>query len=330
MRLTPMIRGLAAGAIATFVAGCGSGSTPSVTTAQNSHTLSIQHGVPMRALPGPAVTGVLMVPAMVPNEGPGYMAAGVTKKVFVADIQHNQVLIFNAVTGKQIGKITQSVNAPVGLAIDTKGTLYVSNLGNTTITEYPLGKFKPSFTITSGLSSNYGIAVDSKGNVFASNLGNNTVTGFHPGKNAAFETITINGQPVGMGEDSNDTLYVASDSTNQVFIVKTGTKIPKPLSLSGLSGPICVTIGAKDDVYVSDFASNVVTVYPAGKSTPSETITNGINQPTFNGIVEGQLFFQSDQTGPVNGYKGTATSPYVTISGITQPMGIAGWPRQPQ
>lgn len=330
MLLAPVTRALAGGAIVILIAGCGSASTPSVMTGQSLHMNSIQHSVPMRALPGPALTGPIMVPAVAPKNGPGYIESGATKTVYISAAGSNEVLLYNAVTGKATGKITQGLNVPFGLAIDAHGTLYVANLGNNTITEYLLGRVKPSFTIKNNLDGPYGVAVDSKGNVFASNLNNNTITGFHHLSQKTFETFSISGQAVGLGEDSHNTLYIASDSTNQVYTVATGTTSPVALTLSGLAGPICPSIGALDRLYVSDFGTSQVTVYPFGKSSPTETLTSGLTAPTFNGLVAGGLFFQTNQGGTVVAYKGTSTTPYLTISGISEPTGIAGWPRQAQ
>src|SRR5579862_7882769 len=155
-------RALAGSAVVILMAGCGSGSTPTVGSGQTLYPNSVQRGVPMRALPGPIVAGPLMVPAIAPNNGPGYIEPGVTKIVYVADPNDSKVDLYNAVTGKSIGTITQGVSSPCGLAIDAHGTLYVSNIANNTITEYLHGRVKPSFTIKTGLSSNYGVAVDSK------------------------------------------------------------------------------------------------------------------------------------------------------------------------
>ena len=330
MLFAPVMRALTGSAALLLIAGCAGGSAPVVSTGQSLYSQSSQHNTLMKTLPGPAVAGPIVVPAVARDNGPGYMSTLPAKILYVADANDNQVLLYDPTKSSPtvIGKITQGVSAPIGLAIDSAGTLYVSNIGNNTITEYPHGHLKPSFTITGGLAGNYGVAVDSHGNVFASNLNNNTITGYHHLVATPFKTVPISGQPVGLAEDSKNNLYIASDSTNQVFLLKPGTKTPNALPLSGLNGPIGPTIGAKDRLYVSNFAVNQVAVYAAGGTSPLYTISSGINQPTLNGIVQGQLFFQSDQTGPVNGYKYQQTSPYSTINGIPRPVGIAGYPRQ--
>lgn len=326
----PVTRALAIGAALLFVAGCAGGSAPLVNSGQTMQSRSVQQPA-TRTLLGPVVSGNIVVPAVPRNMGPGYMAPVLPKTIlYVADIQHNQVVLFNPSTKAltQVGSITSGMNAPSGVAIDTNGVLYVANLGNNTVTEYKHGATTPFFTITGSLSSPYGIAVDLDGNVFVSNLGTNAVTAYRPHKTTPYATIAISGQPVGMASDSKENVYVASDSTSQVFFIKADSKTASPLALSGVGGPVGVAIGAKDKLYVGNFGNNNVTVYAAGKTTPSYTITSGVNQPTQDGTVTGGLFFQSDQTGAVEGYKGSSTTPYGQITSIPQPMGDAGYPRQ--
>ncbi|MGA8797346.1 MAG: hypothetical protein WB526_09840 [Candidatus Cybelea sp.] len=48
--------------------------------------------------------------------------------------------------------ITEGVTDPCGIAVDAKGTLYVTNLASDTVTEYLAGQSSPYQTITSGLN----------------------------------------------------------------------------------------------------------------------------------------------------------------------------------
>lgn len=82
-------------------------------------------------------------------------------------------------------------------------------------------------------------------------------------------------------------------------------------------------------LYVGDYGGDNVEIYPSGSKTPSRAITTGLAGPTLNGFVKGGVFFQSNEdSGLVEGYKGKQTSPYATITGIPQPLGVASFPRQ--
>jgi hypothetical protein len=184
-------------------------------------------------------------------------------------------------------------------------------------------------TITDGIKGPYGIAVDSQGNVFVSNLDANTVVAYHAGQSTPYETIQFApfGQALGLDIDSKDNLWVACD-TSSVFEVPAGSVAPQNANLTGINGPIMLTFGKTDEMFVSNFGGSNVTVYKYGTTTPAYTITNGIeaNGPTLNGVTKSDYFFQSNQDGNVSGYKKGATSPFSTITGIPDPRGIAGYP----
>jgi hypothetical protein len=255
--------------------------------------------------------------------------------LFVGDPQDNQILLYNPKTANPSpeGSITTGVDYVFGLAMDKSGTLYAANLlgGSNnygSITIYPKGATTPSLTITDGIVGPYGIAVDSQGNVFTSNLDNNTITGYHAGQSTPYETIQFNpfGQALGMDTDAKDNLWIACDS-GAVFEIPAGSETPQNANLSGINGPIMITFGKKDEMFVSNFGGSNVTVYSYGTTTPAYTITNGIEQsgPTLNGVTKSDYFFQSNQDGNVSGYKKGKSSPFSTITGIPDPRGIASY-----
>lgn len=77
--------------------------------------------------------------------------------------------------------ITEGVTDPCGIAVDAKGTLYVTNLASDTVTEYLAGQSSPYQTITSGLNYPAGASVDKKGELFVSNYLGNSIAEYAPG-----------------------------------------------------------------------------------------------------------------------------------------------------
>lgn len=324
-------RALAAAAAMAFVAGCagntaGSGQVPWMVPQ------SVQRGA--RVLPGPIVSGPIVLsayphPSNLPHVWPTHHHHK-PQILFVSDQSNNQVLMYNPKVANPSpkGSITTGVDVPGGLAVDNHSALYVVNAGNNTITVYPFGKTSPSLTINSGLSSPYGITVDSKGNVFASNLGNNTIVGYKAGQTTPFETISFNseGQAVGVGSDANDNIWVVCDTTNAVFEIPAGSSTPQNANLTNLSGPIGISFGQNDQMFVSNIAAPNVEVYNYGSKSPSVTITNGISSPTLNALTHSDYLFQTNQDTNVVGYLKGATSPFSTITGNSNPLGVASAP----
>lgn len=317
-------RTLVAAAALTFASACSSNST------------LVTPGPATRVLLGPAATGSIVVPAVPRQSHLAHIWPAKKNRpiLFVANLPDNEVEMYDPKKPNPSpeGSISDGLNYPVGLAVDKHGTLYVANEGNSTITIYPAGQSAPSLTISTGLDSNYGVTVDSKGDVFATNLGDDTVVGYKAGATSPFETIDFSnlGQPVGLAADSKDNLWVACDSTNVIYIIPAGSSKPQNSNLSDVAGPLGISFGKHDVTYVANFGANpsAVEIYTYGSKTPSGSITNGIEQngPTFNAFTRSGIFFQVNQFDNVVGYKKGQTSPFSTITSISNPVGIASSP----
>ena len=260
----------------------------------------------------------------------GWPAGKKSKLIFVANISANEVLMYSQ--GKNpnpVGSITDGLSDPAGLAVDSKGTLYVSNLGNNTITEYPAGSSSPSVTLSSGLSGNYGVAVDNKGDVFTVNLNTNNLVGFKPGKTQPFETVSGLDNPTGVATDRKNNVFVACDANNTVYEIPAGTSTLENSGLLALVGPIGLAFTKGDTLYVSNFGVGNVAVYDKGSDSPNTTITNGITAPTLNAFAANGTFLQTNQGGAVVEYKKGRGNPFTSITGISGPLGVTASPRSP-
>lgn len=325
-------KGTIAGVVAgVLLAGCSSGSV--MTPVSGSGPVSgaaVASGT--RLLPGPVVMGPTVVP-LVPKRvaAPrGWPAGKKSKLVFVANISANEVLMYSQGKNPQpVGSITDGLSDPAGLAVDIKGTLYVSNLGNNTITEYPVGSTSPSVTLSSGLDGNYGDAVDNKGDVFAVNLNTNSLVGYKPGKTQPFETVTGLDNPTGVATDSKNNVFIACDANNTVYEVPAGSSTLQNSGLLGLVGPIGLAFTKGDTLYVSNFGSGNVAVYDKGSDSPNTTITNGITAPTLNAFAANGTFIQTNQGGAIPEYKKGKGNPFASITGVSGPLGVTASPRSP-
>ncbi len=328
-------RALVGVAALVLVAGCSSSSnslTPGSSSSLTSQSIHVPPG--MRLVPSPEVVGPVFVPL---HPQPRNLAHVWPDKkhhhkqvLFSADESTNEVLMYNPkkVNPSPSGSITTGIDVPFGLAVDKSSTLYVANISGNTVTVYPKGQTSPSLTISTGIDGPYGVGVDSAGNVFVSNLNNNTITGYKAGQTSPYETISFSseGQAVGLNVDGNDNVWVACDTTNAVYEIPKGSSTPKNANLSGLNGPIGVSFGPSDVMYVSNFGANNVQVYAYGTTTPMQTISTGISGPTQNGVTHSGYLFQSDQGLYVVGYKPGQTSPFSTLAGNSSPTGVASIP----
>jgi sugar lactone lactonase YvrE len=99
------------------------------------------------------------------------------------------------------------LNFPVGIAIDTNDNIYVSNLGNNTVTQYAPGATTPKRIIgptTGAVCDPVFLATNSSNVVYVVNNGNSSVTGYKPTAHRPFVTLTKNfADPVGLAVNPN-------------------------------------------------------------------------------------------------------------------------------
>ncbi|HEX4014717.1 MAG TPA: hypothetical protein VHX17_12645 [Candidatus Cybelea sp.] len=312
-----------------LVAGC---SNSAGTTGGTSLTPGTNAaGAAVRYVKGPDVSGPIAIPLVraKSNARVGWPDKKKKSILFVADCSLG-ILMYDPTVPNSgpTGSITSGTDCTFGVAVDKKGNLYSVNLGGNTLQIYAKGSTSPTTTITNGIDGPYGVTVDSKGNVFVTNLNNNTVTGYAKGQTTAFETIDFNayGQAVGIGVDKKNNVWVACDSSNAVFEIAAGTQTVTNAGLTGLSGPIGISFGQKDEIFVSSFATDVVQVYKYGTTSPFESLNSGISGPTQNGVTHAGTFFQSNQDVNVVGFKKGQTSPFSALTGTSEPAGVAAWP----
>ena len=314
-----------------FAAGCAGNPSP-ITPLQDSSRMRVIS--PMtRLLVGPAAAGPVAVPLVPPPVGgprgwPVRIRNGTTQPIlFVADLQNSVVRLYDPTTPNPSpeGSITQGISNPSGLAVDANGSLYVSNIGSSAITVYSPGKTKPRLSIpTSGY---YGIAVDSKGDIFATSVAG-TVYAYRRGMKKPYEKIGGFVNPVGIAVDGKDNVWVSDDTASKVYTIAAGTKQVKDAGLKGLDHRSDFVLEART---FSTFPTSRTAVRHSWRSTPtvrSHVVqdTSGIASPTLSGLTASGIFFQSNQTDNVVGYKKGQKTPFSTITGLADPLGIASYP----
>jgi hypothetical protein len=259
----------------------------------------------------------------------GWPAPDKAKKpiLFVADAKDNVVRMYDPNTPNPPveGEITDGVSDPLGLAVDSKGSLYVSNVSSrdSGITIYSPGQSKPRLTIPS--PGYYGLAVDSKGDIFASNT-EGTVSAYKPGAKKPYETIDGFVNPRGIAVDARDNVWVADNSASKVWEIPAGTKQLKDSGLENINDPNGIAFGPGNILYVSNFGAYNASVYKPGSKKPAYAITDGITGPLLNGVTAAGLFFQANGGAHVVGYKPGENKPFSTITDNGAPTGIASSP----
>jgi len=260
--------------------------------------------------------------------------ARATEVIFVSNPANLRIDKF-AMDGSPLDSIDVPNYGPYGLAVNSQGTLYVSNLNNQIVRFDRAGNaLDPSPTspfISTGLSSPYFLAVDSSDRIYAANYGGNSVSVYN-NSGGSVRTITSNlSQPYGIAFDSSGNLYVANFGSNKVTsydsngIYRTGFDIDLPIG----KNPIGLAVGPSGRVYVANYYASEVTMYDWNGSAWSQSglidADHGLSTPkTIVTSADGDLYAVNQANSTLTKYTPAGVwqdsfAPY----GLTGPFGVA-------
>ncbi|HVR47298.1 MAG TPA: hypothetical protein VMT95_11785 [Candidatus Binatia bacterium] len=200
------------------------------------------------------------------------------KLVYVSDNTANAIEIYPA--GKNnpspIGQITDGISAPLGNFVDEKGTLYVANHGNSTVTEYPAGSTTPSVTLSTNINGPISVAADSAGDVAVGEFAQQEILEFPAGSSSPSVTITLLTYPEGLAFDKLRHLYAAWNE-NSPFVghVSKCARMRAVCVDQGIAEgqSAGLTIDLAGDLVLGDQTNHVINVYPPHATKPSRTIS---------------------------------------------------------
>ena len=161
--------------------------------------------------------------------------------------------------------ITSGIEQPAFCAIDSKGDLWVTNIGGQNATEYLPGATTPNKVISDGLPYPLGIAFDHHNNMYIANHGGGTETNlqvYSPGATSPSRTITDGVEwPVDIAVDTHGTLYVPNLSPGNIEEYHLGSSKPFRKITQDLDGPAAVTFSPSGWMYVSNYGAQGETTH---------------------------------------------------------------------
>jgi sugar lactone lactonase YvrE len=217
------------------------------------------------------------------------------RSLYVGDAGKDAVSIFNVANGKLTATLTQDISDPVSLALDSSGTLYVSNFvyqNESTVAVYNDGKF--AYELTKGVHGLGKIAVDEADNLYLPN--ESQVNVYSKGaKNPKFSMRKGVGLPVGVAFDSENNVYVCNEKTHNVTVYKDGsTTLSRTFTVA--ANPSALAIGNNDYVYVASYSSNEIQIFQPDAQQPVVVIPNA-NKPSALAVDGQNNLYALDSTG---------------------------------
>jgi hypothetical protein len=216
--------------------------------------------------------------------------------LFVANGRSSIVDIYDKeAPNAHLGQITDGLSGPNGMVVDAAGDLFVANVDNQTVTEYPPGSTKPSRTYTKGfnqrLTNPLNVTVGTDGTLYLVNyIGNGSqVLEYPSGSVKPSLAIAVNGGAEGLALDTSNNLFVSYNGQAGGRILKfapgstTGTDLGISLGFAG-----GLAFDGNANLVACDQTAPAIDIFPPGATKPSRTITHGLRDPYH--IAFGQHF----------------------------------------
>jgi serine/threonine-protein kinase len=217
------------------------------------------------------------------------------------------------------------LDLPQGVAVDSAGTLYVTDLGNNRVLKLPAGSATPTVLPFTGLNKPAGVAVDSGGTLYVGDDEHGRVLKLAAGS-ATPTVLPFTGlsAPDGVAVDLAGTLYVTAHFLG-VLKLAAGSATQDVLPFTGLDLPLGVAVDSAGTLYVTDSSlNNRVLKLPAGSATQEVLPFTGLNRPAGVAVDAAGTLYVTDN-GNARVLKlpaGSATPTVLPFTDLTSPAGV--------
>jgi serine/threonine protein kinase/sugar lactone lactonase YvrE len=242
----------------------------------------------------------------------------------------NQFPFHSLKTPAQIVLPFTGLDRPLGVAVDTKGNVYVTDTGNNRVVELAAGSTTQTVAPFSGLDHPGGIAVDDRGNLRVTDSANNQVLELTAGAtNQTVLPFTDLAEPTGVadytrnpGEDG--AVYVADSLHNRVLKLTAHSTDQTELPFTGLERPSAVAVARDGVLFVIDRENERVLKLPS-TATVATVLPYAVGRPDFVAVDAGDNLYVTDSRDNrvMKLVKDSNTSITLPFNGLNSPQGVA-------
>jgi hypothetical protein len=189
-----------------------------------------------------------------------------------------------------VGKLTNSLVSPQGMAVDSRANLWVANTNAFNIVAFKRGATTPFRTLDDAGYYPLTVVVGKDGTVYAANVtGTNgppgNVTVYKRGSTKPTGTLTYSGfgLVLGLGIDAQNNVYVAYSPNGPPAIVEfpAGSQTGQPVNITDIS-PSDIVFDDQNDLVMENGSGGLGIWTPPYSGGPARSIPAFGNQPTFN------------------------------------------------
>jgi hypothetical protein len=179
------------------------------------------------------------------------------------------------------------LTAPLALAFDGAGNLFVANQAVNTVSRFAPDATTPSATLT-GLDAPRALAFDSTGNLFVANTGGPTDEGTTVSKFAKDALAQLTAAPSATLTGLNLPVALAFDSAGNLYVGKLiGTTVSKfvpgattaSATLTGLNGPVALAFDSAGNLFVANKTGNTVSKFAVSVDIKVKADSGAFSRP---------------------------------------------------
>ena len=222
--------------------------------------------------------------------------------------------------------VGSGLNAPVSVAVDSAGNVYIADRNSSTIKMWTMANNTTNTLVASGLNQPNAVAVDDAGNVYIADRSNNAIKKWSVTNNTMTTLIGAGlNLPSGVAVDRAGNVYVADYGNNAIKKWSVTDSNLITLVNSGLNFPIGVAVDAAGNVYIADTFNNAIKKWTAANSNVTTLVSSGLNRPAGVAVDgAGNVYIANTLADTIR--KWTAANNSVTTvasAGLLQPNGVA-------
>jgi DNA-binding beta-propeller fold protein YncE len=196
-----------------------------------------------------------------PNAGPGVQVGTITidGQTFTVTEAGNGFVTINELTTL----ISQGLNLPYAVALDSQGNLYIADTGHDEIQKWSAatGQMTPLVSTAGLLNAPHGVAVDASGNVYIADAYHDAIEEWVAATQQVVTLVPSSSGlnfPLGVAVDGQGNVYIADSGNNAIKEWNPSTQQVTTLVSSGLKNPTGVGVDSLGNVYIADFEDSAI------------------------------------------------------------------------